>query len=167
LDGTGDGLGFFAPEEATRIRRHVGSKQPIDELDELAEPSHLLGGGARSDPGGGGPGRRITGAERDLDAPGREMIDGNRRPGREDGRTEEQARHQRPDADLRCPKGHRRERGGPVEQGRARPIRLHNRVHVPDDVEAESLGTLPTLEELVEREVLVLVHTESDGRHAG
>jgi hypothetical protein len=44
LDGAGDSLGSFAPEIATRIGRHVGSKQPIDELDELTEPGYLVGG---------------------------------------------------------------------------------------------------------------------------
>src|SRR5919108_1953303 len=120
----------------------------------------------RLDARGGRPCGRIAYPEGDLDASARQVVNSHGCPRREHGGAEEETRDESPDADSRCLQGHRGERRRPVEERRLRAVGFHDRVDVPQGVEAQPLCKRPPVVEARKRKVLVLVHTEAKLHHA-
>src|SRR5262245_26042074 len=93
------------------------------------------------------------------------MIDGYCRPRAEDRGAEEETRDKRPDADRRGLQRHRSEGGRPVKHHAPRSVRLHDRVCIPEHIETELLSPVPSLVQLRQWKVLILIRTEPESGH--
>jgi hypothetical protein len=89
------------------------------------------------------------------------VIDSHGGLGQRDRVPEVQAAHQSPDADAGGAGSHQGQGRRTVEHRVPHPIRLHDRVAVPEHVESKPFGLPPSAVEHVERQMLVLVGTEA------
>src|SRR5262249_156242 len=127
----------------------------------LVEPPHQLTGRREHDAELLVLRHEPSGAEPELEAPVRDVIDGHRLVGEEARMAERVGADQHADADARRVRGESREDGPPFVVRSGGPAGLVEVIATPGAVEAETLEVPPPLDERGEGEILVRAEPEA------